>query len=261
MYALKKAIAPLLYPFPLCLELLAIGLGLLWFTKRQRLGKIVVALAFLLLVCLGSERFSGWLIQSLESQYPAFDGVTDSRTWDGPSPTAIRWIVVLAGGVTGDPSQPVDLQISHHSRVRLLEGIRLHRLFPGSKLILSGGLGYRREPEASILSRVAQRYGVKKRDIVIEAQSRDTKDHPRFISAIVKDSPFILVTSAYHMPRAMRLFEKHHLTPIPAPTGHWKPAEPPSLSDYFPSPRGLRLAEWTFHEYLGMGWAWLRGQI
>jgi uncharacterized SAM-binding protein YcdF (DUF218 family) len=143
-----------------------------------------------------------------------------------------------------------------------MEGIRLHRLLPGSKIILTGGIGFDGPPEATTLSRVAEELGVAKSDMVLEVESRDTKDHPLYVRHIVKEEPFILVTSAFHMPRAMRLFVKQGLAPIPAPAGHWKPAkEFWSPVNLFPSASGLRLAELAYHEYMGLTWAWVRGQI
>lgn len=261
MFLFKKVVAPMFSPVPLCLELLVIGLCFLWFTHRQRLGKIMVASAGILLALLGTEGISGRLLQTLESQYPtlAVSSLKVHSVEKGESP--IRWIVVLAGGIAGDATLPFDLQISHHSRVRLLEAIRLYHLLPGSKLILSGGVGFHVMPEATVLSRVAQSYGVKKADMILEAQSRDTKDHPLYVSSIVKDDPFILVTSAYHMPRAIQLFRKQGMVPLPAPAGRWKPNSNFGPEGLFPGSVGLRLAELTFHEYLGLGWAWARGQI
>jgi len=197
----------------------------------------------------------------LESPYPPLNDSSIHTKAIGAEGGSIRWIVVLSGGVAGNPALPIQLQLSHHSRVRLLEGIRLYHLIPGSKLVLTGGLGHPSEPEATILSRVAETLGVKKSDMVLEIQSRDSKDHPQYVSLIVKDNPFILVTSAFHMPRALRLFAKQGMTPIPAPAGHWKPLRSTRPDYYFPGSRGTRLAELAFHEYLGMGWAWVRGQI
>ena len=264
MYGLKKILAPLFSPLSLCLELVTIGLILLVFTRRQKTGKALVALGTVLLLLCSYEGISGRILQTLETQYPPFN-VTELSSGENVEPRtqSIKWIVVLAGGVAGNPTLPIQLQISHYSRVRLLEGIRLHRLFPGSKIILTGGIGSDgSSPMATTLSRVAEELGVAKSDMVLEVESRDTKDHPLYIRHLVKEEVFILVTSAFHMPRAMKLFVKQGLTPIPAPAGSWKPAkELFSPENLFPSASGLRLAELAAHEYMGLSWAWIRGQI
>ncbi|MGB0909679.1 MAG: ElyC/SanA/YdcF family protein, partial [Nitrospirales bacterium] len=260
-FLMKKIVGQILSPLPLCLAMVAVGLLLLWFTRKKMAGKIFVTGGFLLLAMLSVETISGRILQTLESQYAPLK-LSHIQTQSMTSgQLKISQIVVLAGGIAGDPTLPLHLQILHSSRERLLEGIRLYRLLPGSQLILTGGLGTPLDVEATVLSRVAQTYGVKRADLVLEVQSRDTKDHPHYVSALLNTEPFILVTSAYHMPRAMKLFAKHQLFPIPAPIGHWKGNRTLSLKQVFPSHSGLRLSELAAHEYLGMAWAWLQGQI
>ena len=263
LFALKKFLPPLFSPLALCLELIAVGLLLLCFSGKQRTGKTLVALGLILLIMSSYEGVSGRFLRTLESQYSPLNlSRVLAEQEEGIGKRPVKWIVVLAGGVTGDTTLPYQLQITHHSRVRLVEGIRFHRNLPGSKIILTGGIGFSGAPEATILSRVAEELGVAKSSMVLEVESRDTKDHPLYVRPIVKEDPFILVTSAFHMPRAVKLFAKQGLEPIPAPTGQWIP--PPrfwSPVNFFPSSSGLRLAELAYHEYMGIAWAWLRGQI
>jgi uncharacterized SAM-binding protein YcdF (DUF218 family) len=263
MLSLKKFLAPLFSPLSICVELIVLGLVLLVFSRKQMTGKLFVVLGMVVLVMCGYEGVSGRILHTLEAQYPPLQ-VAELMPYKngGIGPRSVKWVVVLASGVAGDPTLPIQLQISHYSRVRLMEGIRLHRLLPGSKIILTGGIGFDGPPEATTLSRVAEELGVAKSDMILEVESRDTKDHPLYVRHIVKEEPFILVTSAFHMPRAMRLFVKQGLAPIPAPAGHWKPAkEFWSPENLFPSASGLRLAELAYHEYMGLTWAWIRGQI
>ena len=263
MFSLKKFLAPFFSPLSICLELVAFGLILLVFSRKQKAGKVFVALGVIVLLVCSFEGVSGRILHTLETQYPPLNVAEIMLPGTGQATkSTVKWIVVLAGGVSGDSALPIQLQISHHSRVRLLEGIRLHRLLPGSKIILTGGIGFEGPAEATTLSRVAQELGVAKSDMVLEVQSRDTKDHPLYVRDLVKQDPFILVTSAFHMPRAMKLFAKQDLTPIPAPAGHWKPAkEFWSPANLFPRASGIRLAELAFHEYMGLTWAWIRGQV
>ncbi len=263
MLNLKKFLAALFSPLSICVELLIFGLLLLIVFQKKKAGKFFITLGTAVLLVCSYEGFSGRLLQTLESQYPPFNLAEVSFEENGERGAhSIKWIVVLAAGVAGDQTLPIQLQISHYSRVRLLEGIRLHRLFPGSKIILTGGIGFDGSPTATTLSRVAEELGVAKSDMVLEVESRDTKDHPLYIRHLVKEELFILVTSAFHMPRAMKLFVKQGLIPIPAPAGPWKPAKDFfSPANLFPSASGLRLAELAYHEYMGLTWAWVRGQI
>ncbi len=263
MFSVKKFVAPLFSPLSICFELMVLGVVLVVFSQKQKMGKFFVLLGIVLLVTCSYEAISGRILQTLESQYDQLNlAQVTSKEDGGLAARSVKWVVVLAGGVTGNPTQPIQLQISHYSRVRLMEGIRLHRLIPGSKIILTGGIGFDGPAEATTLSRVAEELGVAKSDMVLEVESRDTKDHPLYVRHLVKEDPFILVTSAFHMPRAMKLFLKQGLTPIPAPAGPWKPARDFwSPDNLFPSASGLRLAELAYHEYMGLTWAWVRGQI
>ncbi len=263
MYSVKKFLAPLFSPLSICFDLMILGLVLVAFSRKQKTGKCFVLLGIVLLMTCSYEAISGRILQTLESQYVQLDlAQVTSKEDGGLAARSVKWVVVLAGGLTGNPTQPIQLQISHYSRVRLMEGIRLHRLIPGSKIILTGGIGFHGPAEATTLSRVAEELGVAKSDMVLEVESRDTKDHPLYVRHLVKDDPFILVTSAFHMPRAMKLFLKQGLSPIPAPAGPWKPPkEFWSPANFFPSASGLRLTELAYHEYMGITWAWVRGQI
>ena len=100
-------------------------------------------------------------------------------------------------------------------------------------------------------------------DIVLETKATDTKDHPIYVKEIIGKDRFILVTSASHMPRAMGLFRKHGMEPIPAPTDYMVKEREGGLSPgmFFPSAGSLEKAERAIHEYLGMMWGKIRSQI
>ena len=146
--------------------------------------------------------------------------------------------------------------------VRLVEGIRLFRKLPESKLLLSGSGAFDPVPEAEVMAEVAVSLGVDPRKLVLEPKSRDTKDQATMVQRIVGGDRFVLVTSAYHMPRAVSLFRNRGMRPIPAPAGHWvkqkRYLHPGAL---FPSAAGIWKSERAIREYLGIAWALLRGQI
>jgi uncharacterized SAM-binding protein YcdF (DUF218 family) len=78
---------------------------------------------------------------------------------------------------------------------------------------------------------------------------------------MVGQDSFFLVTSAYHLPRAMALFQKQGLTPIAAPAGHLVRQAPNWSPGFFPRSGGLHNMEIALHEYLGLAWARLLGVI
>ena len=254
MFLLKKMIAPLFFPLSLCLEFLFVGMLLLWFTRKQKAGKIMVCLGFILLALFSYTPFPDISLKSLEYRYAPLIDVSQFSD--------IKWVVVLGGGHNSDPELPVTSQLSKSSLSRLVEGIRIHRVLPKSKLVLSGGGVFDPVPESKVMAGVAEVMGIGENRLVLEELSKDTKDQARLIYKIVGKERFILVTSASHMPRSMALFQKSGMKPIPAPTDYWvKKRQRIGPSVFFPSANSLRKMERVFYEYLGLGWARLSGQI
>ncbi|MCR4320352.1 MAG: YdcF family protein [Candidatus Brocadiaceae bacterium] len=262
MFILKKLISQFFLPVPLCLELFIIGLVLLLFTQKQRAGKLIISIGMILFTFLSYEAIPNILLKPLESQYSSLMLTTPSDPTTDDIVPSVKWIVVLGGGNIPDPKIPVTSQLSETSMVRLIEAVRLHNRIPESKLILSGGGVFGLVPEAETMSTVAKAIGVNQEDLILETDSKDTEDEARLIKPIVGNDKFILVTSASHMPRSMGMFRKLGMYPIAAPTDYMvKERQGISPSDFFPNSGSLRKAEGVIHEYLGIFWAKLRGQI
>lgn len=262
MFLFKKIAPPFLDPVPLCLELLLLGLVFLWFTRRQRAGKILVSLATGLLLVCSYAFFPNLALRPLEQKYPPVSDSTAAQTQGHLEARAGNLVVVLGGGIISDPRLPLTSQIRADTLYRLLEGVRLYRAAPGRKLILSGGKVFSSISEAQIMARVARIMGVPSQDIMLEPASRDTEEEARFIKPLVGREKFFLVTSASHLPRSMAMFQKQGMAPVPAPAGY-RVAEADGLTPivFFPSSRNLEKVGIALHEYLGLAWAWLRGEI
>jgi uncharacterized SAM-binding protein YcdF (DUF218 family) len=261
MFMLKKIVAPFLYAVSLCLAILILGLFCLWATRRQRLGKGLVTLGTVLLLLLSTPFLSSGLLVPLEQRYPALLH-PETVSWGQKGSTAPGWIVVLGGGHVSDPRLPANSQISAAALGRVVEGVRLYKTIPGSKLLLSGGRVFDPVPEAEVMARIAGLLGVKPEDITLESDSRDTADQAEIISKKIGGERFILVTSAFHMPRSMALFRKRGMQPIPAPADYSaKNTQSSDPARFIPGTEPLGQAQTAVHEYLGLAWAWLRGLI
>ena len=215
---------------------------------------MVVFAGVLLLALFSYGSIADICLKSLEDKYPP---LIKLETFSD-----VKWVVVLGGGHTSDPKLPVTSQISESSLSRLVEGIRIHKLLPKSKFVLSGGAAFDPMPESKVMAGVAKVIGIGDNKLVLEELSKDTEDQARLIREIVGDERFILVTSASHMPRSMALFQKLGMKPIPAPADYWvKKRQRISPGVFSPNADSLRKMERVFYEYLGLGWAWIRGQI
>jgi uncharacterized SAM-binding protein YcdF (DUF218 family) len=261
-FMVKKIVSQFLNPVSICLEILVLGLFFLWATKMQRLGKILVTLGTMFLLLLSLSFMSAKLLTPLEGRFPALLH-PETMVWRGSADAASpKWIIVLGGGHVSDPRLPVNSQISRAALGRVVEGVRLYKAIPGSKLLLSGGGAFDPVPEADVMARIAVLLGVKPQDITLERDSRDTEAEAVLIAKMVGAQKFILVTSAAHMPRSVALFKKHGLQLIPAPADYLvKEAPGPDPARYFPKAGHLGQVESAWHEYLGLAWAWLRGSI
>ena len=226
MFLVKKILPLLFYPVVLCLGILILGLVCLWGTRRGRLGKVLVTLGTVLLLLLSLPCVSQQFLIPLESRYPALLH-PEKIAWEGQtSGTSPKWIVVLGGGHESDPRLPANSQINDAALGGLVEGVRLYKAIPGSKLLLSGGRVFDPVPEAEVMAQVANLLGVKPEDISLESDSRDTADQAEIIAKRLGRERFILVTTAFHMPRSMALFKKRGMQPIPAPHRFSGPGKP-----------------------------------
>ena len=112
------------------------------------------------------------------------------------------------------------------------------------------------------MSALAVSLGVAPADIITDLVSLDTEAQASNIGEIVANDKLILVTSASHMRRAVGLFRKVGLDPIPAPTHYLAQVNREvSPGDFFPGSGGIRVAEAAVYEYLGITWAKLRGRM
>jgi uncharacterized SAM-binding protein YcdF (DUF218 family) len=262
MFILKKLISGVFYPVPLCLGILAVGLLLLFFTRRQRAGKRIVLAGVILLAALSYGTIPNIFLKQLEYQYQPLYLTEASGVTRDDHLSSIKWIVVLGGGHVPDPKIPITSQISSASLVRLIEAVRLYKRIPGSKLIVSGGKIFELTSEAETMAGVATAIGVNHEDLILEEESKDTAGQALLIKSIVGDDKFVLVTSAAHIPRSVAMFKKLGMHPVPAPTGHFvNGRQGIRPGTFFPGSRGLLKAECAFHEYLGYIWGKLRGQI
>jgi uncharacterized SAM-binding protein YcdF (DUF218 family) len=166
-----------------------------------------------------------------------------------------RIIVVLAGHAEYNPDYPLSSQVNSASAVRLLEAVRLFRSAPKSSLIVSGG------GEAPLIMRdVLVALGVSVEKISVDSGSDSTFESARNLASTLGKSPFLLVTSAGHMPRAVGVFRKAGTTPLPVPT-HFLTQRNWLATQYLPSPMHLECADLAVSEYAALIWYAIKGRV
>lgn len=250
LFTLKKVVGGMLLPLPLLLLLMALGLGLLWFSRFQRAGKICLSFSWLFLLLLSLQPVADALLKPIESRYP---------TWRGATP--VRYVVVLGGGYTWNPAWAPSSNLINNSLPRLTEGVRLWQANPGARLIFTGAAA-RTNPvsTAEAGARVAESLGVPRSAIIVLETPKDTEEEAAAVKATVGDAPFLLVTSASHLPRAMIFFRHAGLNPLPAPANQLAIESPLNPWErIIPSPVWLMHSDRVGYETLGRLWQWLKG--
>ncbi|MEI6056643.1 MAG: ElyC/SanA/YdcF family protein [Lentisphaerota bacterium] len=252
-FFLKKLVTEFLFdPLFFSLILIFAGLAFLSYSRKQRLGRILIGIGAFIITFLSFVDVSTMLVSPLESYHCVYQQKTDRK---------IDYIVVLSGGADEMYGVPMNTKGNYSTLSRLMEGIRVYRLNPGSKLLLTGGPP--EDPSSEIEKKFLVELGISFSDIITDHDSMDTHEESMNVKKIIGDAPFVLVTSATHMPRAVLLFKKQGLNPIPAPTDFIvsTPKRRMPVIEKFPDAGHLISSNMAIHEYIGIAWSWIRGQI
>lgn len=224
----------------------ALGAALVAFGVRGA-GVALLIVSIAGFCVLGLSPAANWLLLPLEQRFP--------RAATDPAPTGI---VILGGSfdtvVAGSRSE-VSLT---EAAERLTEVAELARRWPEARIVFSGGSGeliYDGATEADLAARMLDSFGVARERVTLEGRSRNTVENARFTRAIVKPKPgerWLLVTSAYHMPRAMGCFRAAGF-PVEAWPVDFRTRGPEDARRPFPTvSAGLRRADVAMREWVGL---------
>lgn len=254
---LSKIIPVFVYPLGLSLLLLGIAAAL-----RRRAGwtRALCFSAFLLLLLFSSGTVSQLLMRSLEDQCP------QPPAESIPQADAI---VVLGGGTSRGPAAPGQAPQLSVASDRLLYAARLFREGKAPLILFSGGVAplvadRPQGSEAESAATLLQEWAVPGQAILLENKSRNTRENALFSRQILQSrgvSHILLVTSAFHMPRASAVFRKLGFQVIPAPANFQTAEDQGLLLRILPSAESLAGSELALKEWLGLlvyrlrGWA------
>jgi uncharacterized SAM-binding protein YcdF (DUF218 family) len=236
---------------PLSLAIL-LAAGLLLFRRRPRLAMSLILLSTVALFTLSTPWVGGLLLKSLEISAPISPG--QLQTADA--------IVVLGGGRRLDASEYGADTLNSLSLERLRYAAFLHRA-SGLPILVSGGSpGGGTLAEGRIMQHILQsEYGFSAR--WIEDRSTTTWENARFSAPLLKQAGvhrIALVTHAWHLRRAVPLFEAQGLSVIPAGI-QFSGCRLDSILGLLPTPAGLRDSTFALHEWLGIVWYKLRAKF
>lgn len=246
MFVLAKLLAFLTQPLAWVLTLLTLGLLLQRRWRRSGTALLWSALAVLLLQ--GWEPLPDALLRRLETQYPA-PAQIDLQGYAGG---------VVLGGATESPyvweghEQPA----LNEAAERMTAALPLLQRAPQLKLLYTGGVGTIVSTgltEAELARRFYAQMGVDLQRVLLESASRTTHENAVLSAAmpgVDKTQPWLLLTSAWHMPRSMATFEKSGWTVTPWPTDYRAGLETPWTR--YSLVRGAAKWNTALHELLGL---------
>lgn len=242
MFILKKIVTPLLLPPGIFVVLLIIS-GIYFLFKRQWKACLISLLTGISMLALSMTPVSDAMLRGLEYSYT----IPKNPVGD---------VIILPGGGVYDkvPDLSGKGSPSEDMSGRLITAVRLQKKL-GVPIIVSGGAVYKeRAAEAPIVRRFLIDLGVPSDKVILEDKSRDTIENARFTQAICKKAGYkkpILITSAYHMKRAVISFENAGMDVLPFPANYktWENRKY-ILEDYLPG--GLENAHTAIREYLGL---------
>lgn len=240
-------LAYLLLPPANCLLLALVGV--LLFKHHPRWGKSLLVLAGITLWALSLHVVAAWLMRPLEARHPVWDGQTEAEV-----------VVVLGGGryrLGPEFSGADDLKWASLERLRYAAILARQLQKP---LLLTGGRpeGAGRSEAEAMQVALQRDFGLSAR--WLESNSDNTRENAAHTARLLKTAglhKILLVTHAWHMPRAVQVFSAAGLQVVPAPMGYVS-VRPLTPLDFIPRAESLAESSLALHEWIGLLWYALR---
>ena len=214
-FYLSKKLWVLLSPDNLFLILLLSSL-LLILLKYTRAGLTLLTLLGIGLLFLSIFSVGNWMLYPLESRYPT----------NPQLPARVDGIIVLGGSIIPAMSKEWGQLETWGSHERLSSFLELARRYPTARLVFTGGnnsLDPDHPTEAEFARVHFLNMGINESRLLIENRARNTAENASLTKLLVKPQPdqnWVLITTAFHMPRSIGVFCKQGWKVIPYPVDH-----------------------------------------
>jgi len=234
--------------------LIGLGGALLLPSRFRSSGRRLMAASLVVLAIMGLSPLGNLLILPLEDRFPPWD-----QTRGAPN-----GIVVLGGAVSPDVAAQRHSPALTEAAERMTALVELAQRYPNARILFSGGIGTlsTTATEAEAALNFWESLGIERRRVMVEDKSRNTVENAQFSMDLAKPSPgerWLLVTSAYHMPRSVGVFQKVGFAVEPYPVD-WRTRGPEDALRPFPTlGDGLRRTDTAMREWVGLAVYWLTG--
>jgi uncharacterized SAM-binding protein YcdF (DUF218 family) len=243
---MKTLIDPIIFT----LISIAIGFAVSFKNGRKQAVRIVLTATFLFLYIISISPASNALCYILEKDYFLKNNDNVDK---------LDIVVVLGGGVSDNKYLQVTIP-SNQTASRLLYAIQVFKK-SGARYLVCSGEGTGRLSEAEVMKRASIRLGIPDESIKIDSMSKNTWEHARELNDMFQDKNIRigLVTSAYHMKRSEREFNKYFSNIIPMPSGYLYSSSELSVISFIPKSGNLNRFSTALHEIIGIVWYRIKG--
>jgi uncharacterized SAM-binding protein YcdF (DUF218 family) len=234
---------------PSSLAVIAIAAGLILLRANRPIGLRVSTFGFALLVIAGLLPLGNILVLPLEERFASHEPSVPG----GP----VAGIIILGGFEDGWVTAGRGGLAVNEAAERLTEGLRLVRLLPNAKVVFTGGVGGLfggADAGAAVRSYLIEA-GVAPDRIVIENASRNTYENAVFTRNLVKptqEDRWLLITSAYHMPRSVGVFREVGFDVIPFPVDFRTRDSTDMFAPFGSIGAGLERSDLAVKEWIGL---------
>lgn len=257
-YYLTKIFWLIVQPSSFSVIMISFGLCILALTKWRRIGFSLAFGGLALILAGGFLPLGNYLVLPLEERFAKVAL---------PSPDEpVTGVIILGGFEDGWVSEGRPGLAINEASERLTEGIRLARRWPGAKVVFTGGVGGlmgRGSDAAGPVGEFLADVGIAKDRILLEPNALNTYQNGKLTRDLLKpkaDEKWLLVTSAYHMPRSIGVFRNAGFEVIAAPVDY-RTRDARDLLRMFPSiPAGLERLDLGVREWIGLFGYWITGR-
>lgn len=216
--------------------------------RLRRLALVALCASILGLAIAGFSPLANILLQPLEDRFEA----------PGNLPERVDGIILLGGGLETLVTTTRGVPALNEAGDRLTTFASLARRYPDARLIVSGGAGgllYRDLAEADVTMTLMRGLGLDTRRLELEARSRDTFENALYSREMADPQPgerWLLVTSAFHMPRAVGCFRRAGFAVTAVPTDYRTRGRQDRVRWFYSASEGLRRLDLATREWMGL---------
>jgi uncharacterized SAM-binding protein YcdF (DUF218 family) len=255
-FVLSKTIGIMLLPTNFLIGIGVLG-ALLLATRFASAGRKLLITSVMLFAICGFSPLGYLLLYPLEQRFPPWDAAQG----------APAGIVVLGGSIDADVSAAHGVAVIAGAADRILASAALARRYPNARIIFTGGsakLLSSDAREADYAASLFESLGISSERLIMERRSRNTQENAEFskmIAAPKAGERWLLVTSAYHMPRSVGLFRKTGFA-VEAYPVDWRVGGREDLLQFTAfSLEGLDRVSVGLREWMGLTAYWATGKI